>query len=103
MMSNLETVRDYIGDNTEPYNYSDERIEELLEKYVYPECTAAYIWQIKTTEILNKKVTAIKSVSIGAEGHTFESLTDSLNANREQLNYYLNLCSQLRNRRFFPT
>jgi hypothetical protein len=103
MMSNLETVRDYIGDNTEPYKYSDERIEELLEKYVYPECVATYVWQTRVSDILIQKASALKRVSIGAESHEFENMKDTTEIYREQFNFYSNLCRKKRGVTLIPT
>jgi len=92
-MSDLELLRDYIGDTEEPYTYSDEVLETYLEVDTYPECSAIRVFR-KEMSSIGKGVAGIKSMSIAGESHTYNSTSEQLAYYREQIKQYESLCSR---------
>lgn len=92
-MTELELLRDYIGDSTVPYRYSDEVLETYLEVDTYPECAAIRVFR-KDMGNIGKNVSGIKSMSIAGESHTYNSTSEQLAYYREQISQFTALCSK---------
>lgn len=82
----LTLLRLYINDQTQPYEYQDELLNEILGQYTYTEGAAAFMWGLKTNNLEDE---IIKRQSEGVESTEYVDLDKRLNFYKERQQYYI--------------